>query len=227
MPAFLLNLLFDYPISTGSATGLFNDYSSTDPVGAQSKAWYTISPGWPNPGSIQQSGLVSQEANLQAWGQLIAPIQDNPPPGQSGLSCGMGASIFIRVAPDNSWIPAPNNLDGLVAAFGRPNAHHHDGDSIASPFVLGAGTSAGQNTPSSYRAVITPPGGNNAPLADSSWILYVGDTAQNAPPGKSSRCPGNKCTYSFIVGAGFWQGSNMYTYGHDPKIVVGGGGVKP
>jgi hypothetical protein len=227
MSAFLLNLIFAYPTNAGSATGLFDDYSSTDPLGAQSKAWYTIPAGWPNQGSIQPSGLVNQEANLLAWGQSVSPIQDNPPAGEPGLSCGMGASIFIRVVPDGTWSPAPNNLDGLVAAFGRPNAHHHDGDSIASPFVLGAGSRGGQNTPSSYRAVVTPAGGNNAPLADNSWILYVGPTYQNAPGKGSGRCPGGNCTYSFIVGAGFWQSANLYTYGHDPKIIVSGGGGKP
>jgi hypothetical protein len=223
MSAYLLNLIFDYPGTANTATGLFNDYSATDPVGAQSKAWYTIPAGWPRAGSIQPSGLVDQEANLQAWGQAIPPVPDKPASGQPGFSCKMEASIYIRVASDSSWNPAPNNLDGLIATFGRPNGHHHDGDSIASPFVLGAGTMAGQNSPCSYFAVVTPPDETNAPLADNSWILYLGPTSQNAPGRGSSRCPDGKCTYSFIVGAGFWQGSNLWTYGHDPSMQVGPG----
>jgi hypothetical protein len=227
MSAYLLNLIFAHPGNANSATGLFNDYSSTAPLNAQSKAWYTIPAGWPNSGSIQPSGLVNQQANLQAWGESVAPIPDKPATGQQGFGCNLGDTVYIRVAADSSWTPAPNNLDGLIATFGRPNGNHHDGDSIASPFALGASTGAGQNSPNSYFAVVTPANGVYAPLADNSWIMSLGPTHQNAPGRGASRCPGGKCTYSFIVGAGIWQGTNLFTYGHDPKIVVGGGGVKP
>lgn len=220
MSAYLLNLIFDYPGTANTATGLFNDYSATDPVGAQSKAWYTIPAGWPSPAPTAP-GLVNQLANLAAWGQAVAPVPDKPASGQKGFSCKMGDSIYIRVASDSSWDPAPNNLDGLIATFGRPNGHHHDGDSIASPFVLGASAGAGQNSPCSYFAAVTPANGTIAPLSDHSWILYLGPTHQNAPGRGSSRCPDGKCTYSFIVGAGFWQGSNLWTYGHDPQMQVG------
>jgi hypothetical protein len=220
MSAYLLNLIFANPGNASSATGLFNDYSATAPVGAQSKAWYTIPAGWPNPG-LPGPGQVNQLANLTTWGQSVAPIPDKPASGQQDFGCLLGDSIYIRVAADSSWNPMPNNLDGLVAAFGRPNGNHHDGDSIASPFGLGTRTGGGQNSPSSYSALVTPANGVNAPLSDNSWILYLGATYQNAPGRGGSRCPGGKCTYSFIVGAGFWQGPNLYTYGHDPKIIVG------
>jgi len=221
MSAYLLNLIFAYPGSASSATGLFNDYKSSDPVGAQSKAWYTIPAGWPNP-ALPGPGKVNQVANLATWGQNVAPIPDKPASGGSDFACEMGDSVYIRVAPDSSWNPTPNNLDGLVAAFGRPNGNHHDGDSIASPFGLGAQTGNGQNSPCSYSALITPANGTIAPLSDGSWILYLGATYQNAPGRGASRCPNGNCTYSFIVGAGFWQGSNLFTYGHDPKMQVGG-----
>jgi hypothetical protein len=226
MSAYLLNLIFAHPGNANSATGLFNDYSSTAPVGAQSKAWYTIPAGWPNP-ALQGPGQVNQQANLQAWGQSVAPIPDKPASGQKGFGCNLGDSIYIRVAADSSWSPVPNNLDGLIATFGRPNGNHHDGDSIASPFALGGSTGAGQHSPCSYFAVITPANGVIAPLADNSWILYLGHTHQNAPGRGSSRCPGGECDYSFIVGAGIWQGANLYTFGHDPKIIVNGGTGKP
>jgi hypothetical protein len=219
MSAYLLNLIFDHPANADSATGLFNDYSTTDPVGDRSKAWYTIPAGWPNPAPTAP-GLVNQLANLTAWGQAVTPVPDKPASGPDGFSCSMGASIFIRVASDSSWTPAPNNLDGLIATFGRPNGNHHDGDSIASPFVLGTRTGAGQNSPCTYFAAITPANGTNPPLSDQSWILYLGPTHQNAPGQGASRCPGGQCPYSFIVGAGIWQGANLYTYGHDPKIIV-------
>jgi hypothetical protein len=222
MSAFLLNLIFAYPTNAGSATGLFDDYSSTDPLGAQSKAWYTIPAGWPNPAPTSP-GQVNQQANLAAWGQAVAPKPDKPASGQQDFGCNLGDSIYIRVASDNSWSPAPNNLDGLIATFGRPNGNHHDGDSIASPFILGTSTGAGQNSPCSYFAIVTPANGTIAPLADNSWIMYLGPTHQNAPGRGSSRCPGGACPYSFIVGAGIWQGANLYTYGHDPKIIVNGG----
>jgi len=223
MGAYLLNLIFGNPGPAGTATGLFNDYNSSDPVGAQSKAWYTIPAGWPAPGNIQTDHQVTQVANLAAWGASAAPIPDKPRvPGESTFSCGMNTNIYIRVAPDSSWTPLPNNLDGLIATFGRPNGNRHDGDSIASPFVLGEGTGNGQNTPCAYFGLVTPANQTIAPLSDGSWILYLSKTAQNAPGNGPSRCPNGKCTYSFIVAAGFWQGGNLYSYGHDPQIGVEG-----
>ncbi|MGC2696517.1 MAG: hypothetical protein WA738_12075 [Candidatus Angelobacter sp.] len=223
MAAYLLNLIFAYPAATTSATGLFNDYNSTDPVGAQSKAWYTVPAGWPAAGSIQPNHQVTQVAPLASWGAAVAPIPDKPQnPSQAGFSCALGSDIFIRVAADSSWNPLPNNLDGLIATFGRPNGHRHDGDSIASPFILGTGTGQGQNSPCSYFGLITPANQTIAPLSDKSWILYLDKTHQNAPGRGASRCPGGKCIYSFIVGAGFWQGANLYTYGHDPSMGVEG-----
>lgn len=224
MSAYLLNLIFAHPGNANSATGLFNDYSSTAPLNAQSKAWYEISPGWPS-STPSGPGLVNQQAMLAAWGQSETPVPDKPAEGQTGFSCNLGDSVYIRVAADNSWTSAggpPTNLDGLVAAFGRPNGNNHDGDSIASPFVLGALTGRGQHSPCSYFAAVTPADTTIAPLPDNSWILYLGPTHQNAPGKGASRCPDGQCVYSFIVGAGVWQGSNLYTYGHDPKIIVGG-----
>ncbi|HZS26684.1 MAG TPA: hypothetical protein VFB76_05610 [Candidatus Angelobacter sp.] len=222
MSAYLLNLIFAHPGSISSATGIFNDYNASDPVGAQSKAWYEISPGWPS-SPPSGPGLVNQPAMLAAWGQSETPVPDKPAHGQSDFSCDLGDSVYIRIAADSSWNSAggaPNNLDGLIAAFGRPNSNHHDGDSIASPFVLGGLTGQGQNSPCSYFAVVTPANTTIAPLPDNSWILYLGTVQQNGPGKSSGRCPGGQCTYSFIVGAGIWQGSNLYTYGHDPKIIV-------
>lgn len=225
MSAYLLNLIFAHPGSASSATGIFNDYNASDPVGAQSKAWYEISTTWPN--TVPSGpGLVNQEATLAVWGQSEAPVPDKPASGP-GFTCDLNDSVYIRVASDSSWNSAggaPNNLDGLIAAFGRPNGNHHDGDSIASPFVLGAHTGQGHHSPCSYFAAVTPPNTTIAPLPDNSWIMYLGSIKQNGPGRTAGRCPGGQCSYAFIVGAGFWQGPNLYTYGHDPIIIVSGGG---
>lgn len=218
MAAYLLNLIFGRPTAASSATGLFNDYDDFAPVGAQSKAWYTIPAGWPSPGSIRPNHQVTQTANLMI---STAPIPDKPRPTYpADFILGFGADIYLRVVPDSSWNPMPDNLNALIAAFGRPNTNHHDGDSVASPFVLSAGAGQGQNTPCSFFALVTPSNGLIAPLSDNSWILYLGTTAQNAPGGGASKCPDGKCVYSFTIAASFWQGTDLYTYSHNPEMVV-------
>ncbi len=219
MSAYLLNLIFAHPGNANSATGLFNDYSSTAPLNAQSKAWYTIPAGWPNSGSIQPSGLVNQQANLQAWGQSTAPIPDKPATGQQGFGCNLGDTVYIRVAADSSWTPAPNNLDGLIATFGRPNGNHHDGDSIASPFALGASTGAGQNSPNSYFAVVTPANGVYAPLADNSWIMSLGPTHQNAPGRAPAGAQAANAFTRLLWVQGFGKGKIFIHMAMTPKLL--------
>lgn len=219
--AYLLNLIFARPAAAGSATGLFNNYNVLAPVGAQSKAWYAVPAGWPSPGSIQPNQFVSQIAPLASWETAVRALPDKERHDDPVyFICGFGIDLYIRVVPDSSWSPVPNNLNGLIAAFARSDANHHDGDSVASPFVLGGAVGQGQNTPCSYFAVVTPPAGTIAPLSDNSWIIYLGKSAQNAPGGGASKCPDGKCIYSLIVAAGFWQGTNLYTYSHDPNLIV-------
>ena len=212
MSAYLLNLIFAKPPVATVATGLF---SHDDPTGLRSKVWYTIPAGWP-PVPLTQPGTVLAVPPLASWGT---------PTADSLLSCALGDDIYIRAAPDSSWGPVGQPVPSLsmvcVVAFGRLAGSNHGDATIAAPFTQSSFQGAGIHTP--LTLFITP--NQSTPAADGSWIYYCGKPAQNAPGQQAlgnPPIPSRLCTYSFIVGGQAALGSNVYTYGHDPGMVVKG-----
>jgi hypothetical protein len=212
MAAYLLNLVFGKPAAAASATGLF---TPDDPTGLRSKVWYTVGAGWPsNPPS--SPGMIQESAPVANWG---TPTPD------SSLSCALLDGIYIRVVPSSSWgqvgQPVPNLSMSMSVSFGRPAGSNHGGSTLASPFTMTYAQGNGMNTPFTflYSAVQT------TPAPDGSWIFYCGPLSQNAPGQKAIGGPSDPtrfCTYDFITGLVAVLSSDVYTYGHDPSLVVKG-----
>lgn len=215
MSAYLLTLAFTKPASAATATGLFAS-DNTAPGGVRSKVWYTIPAGWPAT-PLTDPGLVSQAAPLSTWG---TPVPDG------SLSCALGDSVYVRVAPDSSWgqvgQPVPSLAMFFTLAFGRLASSNHGDATIASPFCLDVDTGTGIDTPLTLFS--SPVQG--APATDGAWTYYCGDLAQNAPGQQAGGGPPINtrfCTYSFVIsGQATLNNANCYTYGHDPRLVVKG-----
>jgi hypothetical protein len=219
MAGYLLNLTVKRPASALVATGLFNDYS-VDPT---SKVWYQIPSTWPGVLYTPPSP-VTQPAAVTTWPQTAPfPVRDD-----GSFGCKLDDDIYMRVVPDGSWPPSVNNNNlviGFDALFGRPATSGHGGATMATPFVLGTDFGPGNNSPRSSFAwsVLAPTS------SDGSSIYYLGQPAQNVvgQKGRGGSSSGD-CSYSFIVGAYLaYPNVEGWTFGHDPKIIVSGGGVKP
>ena len=213
MAAYLLNLVFAKPAAATAATGLF---SHDDPTGLRSKVWYTVPASWP-PNPTTQPGLILTPAPVNTWGT---------PASDASLACNLGDNIYIRAVPDGSWGPLGQPVPGLsmvvAVSFGRLAGSTHGDATIAAPFTQSQYQGAGVHTP--LTLFVTPNPGTAA--GDGSFIYYCGCAAQNAPgqqalgnPPVSTRF----CTYTFIVGGQATVGnSGVFTFGHDPGMVVKG-----
>jgi hypothetical protein len=213
MAGYLLNLSFDAAAPT-STTGLFNDpdpakQSNPDP---NSKMWFNVPAGWPS-GAAPTPGQQIMQGVGSSWPWTQPP---NPRDDKT-LPCNLNDIAYIRLVPRNGW-SSPQLRFATV--FGRtPGA----GDSVASPF-LHSNNGVKALFHSDYTAASNPGAGG-----DNSWIFYLGQMLQNAP-GRGGH-NGPPPVYSFIVAATVSDTVNgvsiMCDFGHDPKIIVGGGGVKP
>lgn len=202
MGGFLLNLTFNFQ-SSGAATGLFND-NSADPT---SKQWYNVPSNWPGV-SVNQGDQVPVDVrgpNWPTWPWSTPPGGGND---QDPLPCAIGDKIYVRLTW-NSWSAGPPQNLSFMAAFGRSAPHQA---LIASPFALP--NTSGYPQTMYYKA--------NAGAVNNAWIFYLGAVARNMPGGGAGPLPRH---YSFIVNAELLSESvGNVQYGHDPRLVVGGGG---
>ena len=221
MAGYLLNLTVKRPASALTANGLFND-NSVDPT---SKIWYQVPASWPGV-TYAPTSPVTQAAPVTSWPQTAPfPVRD-----EQNFSCSLNVDdIYMRVVPDSSWPPSVNNNNLLIAfsaLFGRPAVSGHGGATMATPFVLTTNFGPGNNSPrASFDWGALPP-----TSSDGSSIYYLGQPAQNivGQKGRGGSGPASNCSYSFIVSAYFvYPGVEGWTFGHDPKIIVSGGGGTP
>ena len=133
----------------------------------------------------------------------------NPPAGQDVTFEFFAGDTTITVQPnDEVWVRvfSPGSRKDLkvriTAVFGRLASNSNQ--TLRSPFSLG---NAGDTV---CRAVFdsdtTPPNFHHA------WLLGLGQITDRATISPS--------TYGFIVGATVWDGTKVYTFGHDPDMDV-------
>ena len=226
MAAYLFNIIFTKPTSATTADGLFTSDNANSPT-ARSKVWYTVSTAWPTGGAPGQGSQLNQAAPVTSWTTIV--------PDKQNFTCNLGDDVYVRIIPDSSWGVSPALQLRFSTVFGRPATSGHDGDTMATPFVQGAGAGVGgQNAPCTLYTTDTASGtGVNQdftnPGPDGAWIYYLGQPQQNGIGQKGSgQGPngGRTCVYSFIVGATVIQTvsgvQTQYTYGHDPQMGVKG-----
>jgi hypothetical protein len=191
---YLLNLTFDLQ-SAAAATGIFNDGTS-NPPDQSSKVWFTAPAGWPTTMPPPSSPLNQAVFNLPN-----APNQ----PDSNELGLDVGDNLFIRVAARN-WSQGPTAI-ALCVTFARTEPTLA---SLASPFT----SSLVGGRPQTIWNFSMSSG------FQGSLIYYLGPIVNIGDPGT-----GDGGDYTFIVTAqASDQNGNAVQYGHDPRIIVGGGG---
>jgi len=215
MSVYLYNLLFSLSGSDFSV-GRFKPYSSSigsPTIANQSGAWFQyLLTGNPNSLGDYYQQLTSPLTASQ-WG--------NPQPDTNALQLNPGDYLMLRVASADSNVA--NYQTRVTGVFGRGTGQTlaaGAGD-LQSPLVMSTPTVASVLP----RAVVSLDGSNpqNWPgpiLADGSWTIWLG---------MAHVAPGNVANdYDLNVGASVYVNSNppatgnLYTFGHDVRMHVGG-----
>ncbi|HET9364649.1 MAG TPA: hypothetical protein VFP71_06600 [Candidatus Angelobacter sp.] len=211
MAGYLVNYTVQRPASAETATGLFTSNS----VDATSRVWYQVPSNWPFPNWKAPHGAeypvpVAADAPVANWTRKWI---DNDP----SINFNQNDDIYIRILPTDGFPPSKGNSPlkiSFYACFGRPSGSGHGNATAATPFVLQANYGPGNNSPrTTFGSPITTP---TAPT-DGSSIYYLGKLARSSGVAPAS--------YSFIIGAYLvYEYVEGWTFGHDPKIIVNGGG---
>jgi len=218
MSVYLYNLIFSLS-GSNAAVGRFQPYNSSNPsptIANQSAAWFTFqSAGTPNNwGDYFQ--VATQPLNPNQWG--------NPQSDANSLTLNPGDYLIMRVATLDGNVQ--NYMSRVTAVFARGTgqAAGPGGSDLQSPLLL--------NTPTTQstlpRTVIdvdaagggTPPSSWPPALSDGSWASWLGMV--HAAPGALAN------DYTLNVGASVYVTANapvagsLFTFGHDPRMHVGG-----
>jgi hypothetical protein len=218
MAVYLYNLIFSLT-GPNSAVGRFQPYNSNSPspsITNQSAAWFTYQPaGTPN-NLGDYFAVLTQPLVPGQWGGA----QD----GNNSLNLSPGDFLMMRVATTDSNVQ--NYLARMTAVFARGTSATlaaGAGD-LQSPLLLNTAT-AQSVLP---RTVIdvdaagggVPPSTWPSALGDGSWVSWMG-MVHSATGGASNE-------YTLSVGASVYVVSNapavgsLFTFGHDPRMKVGG-----
>jgi hypothetical protein len=214
MTVYLYNLAFSL-LTSDTAVGRFQQYDSSirnPTIASQSAAWFTYNQtGTPNNLGDYYQPVLSQLDPSQ-WRFYDSDVDS--------LTMKPGDYLMMRIFCTDANVA---NYNGRVTGvFGRgtsavsgPGA----GD-LQSPLVMSTPTQ-----PSTYpRAVIDVDGStaSNWPLPitgpltpDGSWVNWLG-MVHVAPANAAN-------DYTFNVGASVYNGTQLYTFGKDPRMQVGAG----
>jgi len=217
MAVYVYNLIFSLT-GTNAAVGRFQPYSSTMPnptILNQSAAWFTYAQAG-NPGNMgDYFQVLTQPLTSGEWG--------SPQDGSNSLSLDPGDYLMMRVGTSD---PTPNYLSRVTAVFARGTSSSLPagaGD-LQSPLLLNTPTT----TSTLPRTVIdvdavggsTPPSTWPAALSDGSWVCWLGMV--HAATGNAANAYTLNVGASVYVPSGAPAAGNLFTFGHDPKMQVGG-----
>jgi hypothetical protein len=220
MSVYLYNLLFSLS-GPNSAVGRFQPYNSALPsptIANQSAAWFTYQVAG-TPGNLgDYFAVITQALTSIQWG--------NPQSDANALSLNPGDYLLMRVASTDG--SSTQNYQARVTgvfARGTGTTLGPGASDLQSPLLL--------NTPTAQstlpRAVIdvdavgggSPPSTWPGPIAaDGSWVSWLG-MVHAAPAAAANDYVLNVGT-SVYVSTGAPAAGNLFTFGHDPKMHVGG-----
>jgi len=214
MSVYLYNLLFSLS-GANSAVGRFQPYNSTTPnptILNQSAAWFAYLVAGTPSGLGDYFATINQALNSSQWG--------NPQPDTSALTLNPGDYLIMRIATTDANVQNYQSRVTAVLARGSGSSLPAGASDLQSPLVMSTPTA-----PSALpRTVIdvdgSMPGSWPSALSDGSWANWLG-MVHSAPNAAAN-------TYTMNVGATVYVSSgapaagNLFTFGHDPKMQVGG-----
>jgi hypothetical protein len=214
MSVYLYNLLFSLS-GSNSAVGRFQPYSSAianPTISNQSAAWFSYQvAGTPN-GLGDYFAVITQALNPNQWG--------NPQPDSNALALSPGDYLIMRIASLDANVQNYQSRVTAVLARGSGTSLAPGASDLQSPLVMSTPTVS-----SALPRTVIDVDGSLAPswpaaLSDGSWVSWLGmvHSAPNAAPN----------TYTMNVGASIYVNTgapaagNVFTFGHDPRMQVGG-----
>jgi hypothetical protein len=217
MSVYLCNLIFSL-YGSNVSVGQFQPYPSSLPpspsISNVSSAWfeYLLSPD-PPPGLGSYLQVVTQALNPSDWGNVQNDSTD--------LTLDPGDYLMIRISCADSNVN--HYQTRMTGVFGRGSGQNlaPGGGNLQSPLVMSTPTA-----PSTFPRAVIDVDQSVAPswpapiAADGSWVTWLGEVYV-APGGLEN-------DYTLNLGASVYVNANppstgnLYTFGHDPRMHVGG-----